>query len=120
MNMQLTMNVSSELAARLVPLQDRLPDILAFGLRELDARDSVGFGGMADVLDILAERPEPEKIMALRPSPALQESIDHLLEKSRTEEGLNAKEEQQWRQYEYLEHLVRKAKINARKRLLAP
>nr|VFK20112.1 MAG: hypothetical protein BECKLPF1236A_GA0070988_102483 [Candidatus Kentron sp. LPFa]VFK34434.1 MAG: hypothetical protein BECKLPF1236C_GA0070990_102702 [Candidatus Kentron sp. LPFa] len=118
--MQLTVNVPEELAGRFTPLQDRIPDILTFGLRELDARNSIdmGFEGVADVLDFLTGMPEPEEILALRPSPVLQGIIDHLLEKNR-KECLDAKEDQQWRQYEYLEHLARKAKISAQKRLAA-
>nr|VFJ47093.1 MAG: hypothetical protein BECKFM1743C_GA0114222_100417 [Candidatus Kentron sp. FM]VFJ48923.1 MAG: hypothetical protein BECKFM1743A_GA0114220_1006411 [Candidatus Kentron sp. FM]VFK08232.1 MAG: hypothetical protein BECKFM1743B_GA0114221_1006310 [Candidatus Kentron sp. FM] len=116
--MQLTVNVPEELAGRLVPLQDQIPDILSLGLRELDARNStdMGFEGVAHVLDFLAGIPGPEEILALRPGPVLQKTIGHLLEKNRTE-GLDAREDRQWRQYEYLEHLVRKAKISARKRL---
>lgn len=116
MNMQLTVNVPDELAARLAPLQDRLPDILTFGLRELDARNNIGFRGVANVLDLLADMPGPEEILALRPDPVLQDSIRHLLEKHRSK-GLNAEEERQWQQYEYLEHLVRKAKISAQRKL---
>nr|VFJ94074.1 MAG: hypothetical protein BECKLFY1418B_GA0070995_105311 [Candidatus Kentron sp. LFY] len=116
MNMQLTLNVSEELAARLVPLQDRLPDILTLGLRELNAENSIGFRGIADVLEFLADMPGPEEVLALRPDPTLRKTIDHLLEKNWTQ-GLDVEEERQWRQYEYLEHLVRKAKISAKRQL---
>lgn len=50
--------------------------------------------------------------MALRPVQVLQQQIDSMLEKQRAV-GLNAEEELQWQQYEYLEHLVRIAKANA-------
>ncbi len=58
------------------------------------------------------ELPSPEEILALRPSDALQSRVQTLLEKNR-EEGLSPAEEQEWQQYEYLEHLVRMAKARA-------
>jgi hypothetical protein len=45
--------------------------------------------------------------------------MEQLLEKSRNT-GLNPGEEEQWRRLEYLEHLVRKAKIHAAQRLARP
>ena len=53
-----------------------------------------------------------EEILSLRPSNALQSRVQELLEKNR-EEGLTPAEEQEWQQYEYLEHLVRMAKARA-------
>jgi len=110
--MRLTLDISDELAARLGSEQGRLPEILAFGLREIDAGGAAGFKGLADVLEFLANLPPPEQILALRPSPKLQQEIDALLERNR-EAGLNDEEERQWKQYQYIEHLVRKAKIRA-------
>jgi hypothetical protein len=60
-----------------------LPRILRLGLRELDAQGATEFAGLADVLELLASLPTPAQIMALRPSQALQDQIDHLLERSR-------------------------------------
>ncbi|MFZ4703526.1 MAG: hypothetical protein ACOYMG_26080, partial [Candidatus Methylumidiphilus sp.] len=71
-----------------------------------------GFKGLADVLEFLAELPSPEQILSLRPSPSLQQDIETLLERSRAA-GLGDEEERKWRQYQYIEHLVRKAKIRA-------
>jgi hypothetical protein len=110
--MRLTLDISDELAARLSSEQARLPQILALGLREVDAEDACGFRGLADVLEFLADLPTPEQILALRPSQNLQQDIVRLLERSR-EASLNAADERQWRQYQYIEHLVRKAKIRA-------
>lgn len=55
---------------------------------------------------------EPEEIVKLRPSKALQARISTLLEKSR-DTGLTLEENQEWEQYQYLEHLVRIAKAKA-------
>lgn len=114
--MQLTLQIPDDLAARLRPSQARLPQILSFGLRELEAQGAAGFSGLADVLEFLAGLPTPEQIMALRPSPALQALIDRLLERNR-EGGLSDDEQHQWQQYQYIEHLVRKAKIRAAQQL---
>ena len=57
-------------------------------------------------LEFLARLPTPEEIIALRPSQTLQARISALLEKNRTE-GLTLAEEQEWEQYQYLEHLER-------------
>ncbi len=110
--MLVTLNISEELATRLHPLEDQLPKILDLGLRELNATAQVGFEGAAEVLEFLARLPTPEKIIALRPSKTWQARISALLEKNRTE-GLTPAEEQEWEQYQYLEHLVRIAKVEA-------
>ncbi len=108
----ITLEVSDELAQRLRPLADRLPRILELGLRELNAAAQPGFVGASRVLELLAGLPAPEELLALRPSDALQARVSALLEKNRAE-GLTAEEEQEWEQYQYLEHLVRMAKAKA-------
>jgi len=107
-----TVEIPRELAQRLQPLSDRLPDILEMGLRQWQAAGQPGFQGMAAILELLATLPSPEEILALRPSEALQQRVQELLEKNQ-EEGLSPAEEQEWQQYEYLEHLVRMAKARA-------
>jgi uracil-DNA glycosylase len=54
----------------------------------------------------------PQDVLALRPPEALQARVRALLEKNRNE-GLTPAEEQEWECFEYLEHLVRIAKIKA-------
>lgn len=110
--MEITLNVPDELATRLRPIETQLPRILELGLREWSAAAQHGFKGAADVLEILAGLPTPEEILTLRPSEALQARLSALLEKNRRE-GLAPPEEQEWEQYQYLEHLVRMAKAKA-------
>lgn len=110
--MQITLDLPGELVAQLTSLEDKLPQILQLGLRELNASTQVGFTGAVEVLEFLAKLPSPEEIIALRPSEALQTQISGLLEKNRTQ-GLTTDEEQTWQQYQYLEHLVRMAKAQA-------
>jgi hypothetical protein len=63
-------------------------------------------------MEFLAGLPSPEEILAFRPTPALEARVKELLEKSRTV-GLSPAEEDEWRRYEYVEHLVRLAKAKA-------
>ncbi len=106
------LDIPEDLALRLQPVEDQLPQILELGLRELQAMGQSGFEGAAEVFEVLAGLPSAEEILKLRPSLALQARISELLEKNRTV-GLTPAEEQQWQQYQYLEHLVRMAKANA-------
>ncbi len=96
--MQLNLQIPDDLAAELGPRKERLPRILSLGLRELDAEGAAGFSGLADVVEFLANLPKPEKIMALRPSQALQAQSDALLERSR-EGDLSDEEDRQWRNF---------------------
>lgn len=114
--MQITVNLPDELAGRLQNYQQQLPEILELGLLQFNTNTKMDFEDMADVLEFLVQLPAPEEILALRPSKRLQAQIDYLLEKNRTT-GLTKTEEQQWEQYEYLEHLVRIAKAEAHLKL---
>jgi hypothetical protein len=109
--MELTLTIPDELAMRLGPISDRLPQILELGLREMDA-DCGDFAGLADVLEVLASLPSPSEVLALRPSSALQQRIETLLSKNRSG-GLSEAEQVEWQQYQYVEHLVRVAKAQA-------
>ena len=110
--MQITFDLSEELVTRLNSVEDKLPQVIELGLRELNASPQEGFNGIAEILEFLATLPTPEEIIALRPSETLQAQISNLLEKHR-EQALTEKEVQMWEQYQYLEHLIRKAKAKA-------
>jgi hypothetical protein len=110
--MQVTFDLPDEVAIQLQPFEDKLPQILELGLRELHAIAQEGFSGMSEVLEFLASLPSNEAIIALRPSESLQAQISSLLEKNKTV-GLTPAEEQLWQGYQYLEHIVRMAKARA-------
>jgi hypothetical protein len=112
----ITLKLPEELAARLRNHEDRLPEILERGLREIDAETQGGFTGAAEVLEFLAGLPSPREILELRPSDCFVRRVEELLEKNRSG-GLNAQEEREWENYEFLEHLVRIAKIKAHTKL---
>jgi hypothetical protein len=110
--MQVTFDLPDEVVAQLNLFEDKLPQILELGLRELNAVTQVGFSGLTEVVEFLASLPTPEAIIALRPSETLQTQIATLLEKSRMG-GLTPADEQLWQGYEYLEHIVRMTKARA-------
>lgn len=112
----ITLELPDELADQVQTLSNQLPEILRLGLREFYAASQPGFKGAAELLEFLAGLPEPDEIMTLRPSDELQTRITELLEKNRLG-GLSASEEEEWQQYEFLEHLVRIAKATALKKL---
>ena len=112
----ITLQLPDELARRLRGHEDRLPEILELGLRDINADSQAGFDGATEVLEMLASLPSPQEVMALRPSAPLSARVEELLGKNR-DAGLNAAEQREWERYEYLEHLVRMAKANASRRL---
>ena len=112
----ITLQLPGELARRLSGQEDRLPEILELGLRDINADSQAGFDGATEVLEMLASLPSPQEVMALRPSATLSARVKELLGKNR-DGGLNAAEEREWERYEYLEHLVRMAKANASRKL---
>jgi len=73
--MQVTFDLPDDVVAQLHPLEDKLPQVLELGLRELNAIAQFGFSGVAEVLEFLASLPTPEDIIVLRPSETLQAQI---------------------------------------------
>jgi hypothetical protein len=112
----MTVNIPDELATRLEPLSSEVARILELGIREYHAQQQAGLVGLNDLLEKLASLPPPEEVLALRPSPGLQERIGALLAKHRAG-GLSVDEQREWQQYQYVEHLVRLAKGQAMQRL---
>ena len=104
------------MASQISPIKKSLSKIIALGLREFHAKQLHKFNGLSDVLEFLAGLPSPEEILVLKPSEQLQKEIEQLLVKNKNE-GLSSEEELNWQQYQYVEHLVRKAKINAQQRI---
>jgi hypothetical protein len=106
------LKLPDDLAERLRNYEERSPEILELGLRELRADSQRGFEGAAEVLKFLACLPSPEEILTLRPSERFDRHVRELLDRSR-EGSLNPQEEEEWERYEFLEHLVRMAKTRA-------
>ena len=114
--MSTTVTIADDLAKKLRPYEDQLPEILELGIREWCARGEDGYNGVRDVLESLAALPTPEEVLALRPSSVLQQRLDALLEKNQAS-GFSPEDQREWDQYKFLEHLVRLAKTNASRRV---
>ena len=108
----ITLQLPDELAERLRKHEERLPEILELGLRELNADPQSGFEGATEVLGFLAGLPSSEDTLKLRPSERFHRQVQELLKKSHAG-TLSAEEEKDWERYEFLEHLVRMAKATA-------
>jgi hypothetical protein len=107
--MQITLDIPDDIATT---VQDNLPQILALGLREINANPNNGFSGLTEILHFLAKLPSPQEVLNLRLAPDAQQEIDNLLEKNRTQ-GFNESDRLLWQHYEFIEHLVRLAKTQA-------
>jgi hypothetical protein len=110
--MEITIQVPDELGRQLQRYQERLPELLARGLHEVMAESSPPFPDENAVIELLASRPTPEQVLALRPSPALQERISDLLDRNK-DGTLTEQEQAELDRYQLLEHLVRLAKASA-------
>jgi len=115
---EITIQVPDALGRQLQGYQERLPEMLERGYREVAAEDSVVFQDESGVLDVLAGQPSPDRVLALRPSPQLQARVSDLLTRSKAGD-LSSREEAELERYLVVEHLVRLAKAYAYKSLTA-
>ena len=114
--MEITLEIPEPLAHQLQPYQDRLPEVLARGLQEVQAEAAGRYQDEARIMDILSSRPEPEQILAIQPSPEFQARTSELLYRAKHNE-LSMREENELTRYLTLEHLVRLAKARAYQQL---
>lgn len=69
-----------------------------------------------EIIDFLTSCPSPDAVVAFKPSVALQNRADMLLEKNR-QGTVTTEERQELDYFMVIEHLMRLAKARARKRL---
>jgi hypothetical protein len=69
-----------------------------------------------EVAEFLAGQPSPEQIIAFRPSSALVERFDSLIEKEQAN-GITDDELDELERYMHVEHMMRLIKSTARRRL---
>jgi hypothetical protein len=114
----ITLEVPDELAARLASMRQELPALIdqALALQNAEAVEAAGRAAhpvFQETLDFLTSRPTPEQIVAFKASPAAQERLEELLDKSR-EEGLSEEEEDELDAYEQVNDLMILLKAHAR------
>jgi len=114
--MKVTLDLPDEWAECLPAKESELAEIIAAGLRRRKSRAQHEVHHLADVVDTLAELPSPQEVLALRPSVAMSERINVLLEKKR-HDGLAPEEMTEWEDIMRAEHLVRMAKAKAAMKL---
>jgi hypothetical protein len=110
---QITLDIPDHLGEQLKQFGDRLPELLERGLQEFVNDQKPGnFLGDQEIISVLASQPTPEQLLAIRPSPELQDRMSYLL--SQNKAGLlSSAEETELDRYMTLEHLVRLAKAQA-------
>lgn len=110
----ITIEISNDLAQKLRPVQNRLPEIIEIGLREVTSSKSYFHN---EVIDFLANGPSPEEIIAFRPSEKSVVRVQELLEKN--ENGsLSPTEKIELDRYEEINYLMTLVKARARKKLI--
>lgn len=111
---ELTIQIPDELAQRLEPLQNRLPELLwrLLDVASLPRVQSTALAENTDipsiyqeVLDFLIKRPTPEEIITFKVSPQAQMRLQALLEKNRSA-TLSSMELAELDVYEQLEHMM--------------
>ena len=117
--MEITIQVPDALGQRLQQYQERLPEVLERGLREVADEGASVFEDESEVLEVLASDPAPDQVLALHPSARLQARVADLLDLSKRGE-LSPADETELGRHLAVEHLVRLAKAHAYKKLTAP
>ncbi|MEQ9235178.1 hypothetical protein [Coleofasciculus sp. E2-BRE-01] len=85
-------------------------------LRNLPPPETIGYQDELQIVELLANQPSPEVILAIRPTPALQTRMSELLHRNKSG-TLSRSEEVELDRYLLLEHWVRLAKAHAYKHL---
>ncbi len=114
--MEITLTVSEELGHELEQHREQIPEILERGLRDIKEVEIFTYPDETSILEILASQSDPQRIMALKPSPQLQARVSELLERSKAGQ-ISGKEEAELERYLTLERLVRLAKAYAANKL---
>jgi hypothetical protein len=105
----ITLELADDLAKSITAVRHRLPEIIALGLNKLSPLPAQAY---AYILSFIASGPTPEQLMAFRPTPEMQERLEALLEKSRSD-TLTDLERQELEEYERIEHVVIMLKARA-------
>ncbi len=98
----ITIEVPDSLAERLTPYQERLAEILALGLGEMSPLPGQVY---RYILEFLASDPNPEELIAFRPTQEMQDRLRILLERERAG-VLTDMERAELDEYERIEHIV--------------
>jgi hypothetical protein len=98
----MTIQVPEELAEQITAVQDRLPELLKYGLQELPPLPNETY---RYVLKFLVKQPSPKEVMDFEPTAEMQERASMLLQKNR-EGTLTPVEQKELDEYVQINHLV--------------
>jgi hypothetical protein len=110
---ELTIQIPDDLAMRLQPVQDRLIEIIEFGLQKVTHAQ---YGLHNEVTEFLASSPSPRAIINFRPSAEAQTRVTELLNKNQ-DGTLSPDEQAELDQYENLDYIMTLVKAQAHRRL---
>ncbi len=114
--MQITLQVPEELGQELEQHREQLVEILELGLRDIKVAEPFTYQDEHTILELLANQSDPQRVLALKPTPELQARVSELLERAKIGQ-ISSKEEAELERYLTLERLVRLAKAYAVKKL---
>jgi hypothetical protein len=97
----LTIEIPDELMAQLIPVHDQLPELLSRCL----SPSVLSTQAYRHIIDFLTSQPTPAQIAAFRPTLAMQQRLQYLLDQSQVG-NLATTESQELEEYEQIEHLI--------------
>ena len=117
---QITIEIPDEIASRLLPHQDRLPDLLSrwVSVLEVGPISSEGLPSQSasqvyqDVISFLLSQPDPQAILEFKVSEETQARLNMLLNKNRSDQ-LSSVEVAELDLYEQLDQTMRMLKLQA-------
>ena len=107
--LEMTIQVPEPLAEELVAVQDRLPEVLAYGLQQLSPLPSAVY---QYILEFMVSQPSQEDLLNFGPTAAMQARVSALLEKNRSDE-LTIAESKELDEYVRINHLITMLKAHA-------
>lgn len=97
----ITIDIPDELSSQLDLVRERIPELLALSLQQ----PAVPAHIYRTLVDFLANEPTPAEMLAFTPTPAMQERLATLLERSHAQH-LTTTEQAELDEFERIEHLV--------------
>lgn len=110
---EITVQVPENLAERLQPVREQLPEILEIGLQYSRPLSNRAY---AEVLEFLATAPTSAEILNFRPSATIQNEVNRLLNKHKAG-TLTSEEEKELDLIGDLEHILMALKARARQQI---
>lgn len=107
--LEMTIQVPEPLAEELASVQDRLPEVLAYGLQQLSPLPSAVY---QYILEFMVSQPSQEEVLDFGPTAAMQARVSALLEKNRVDE-LTVAESKELDEYVRINHLITLLKARA-------